>query len=313
MEILLASRGVHLSSCADSRMERRLLPSTTHSLSSRNPGSQPQPVRRGSRRTTKRPDETAIHIRGGGPAILEIGSLRLLTDPAFDPPAGRYRAAPLPGFGCRKLTGSAIPSSAIGSLDAILLSHHHHFDNLGEAGRALLPSAPVVLTTPVGARRLKGNAKEGPMPWETVTVGGKGGAELVVTATPARHGPPGARLTAGAVTGFSLAWEGQRHGELYLSGDTRLFRGVRQVGQRHRISVRVLNLGPARFTASGPIRYTFDAAEAAQVLRARTVIPNHYEGFSHYKQSAAVARRVLADAGTATLWVPRGSAVEVEI
>lgn len=51
---------------------------------------------------------------GAATAILEIGSVRLLTDPAFDPPGGEYRAAPLPGFGCRKLTGPALEADAVG-------------------------------------------------------------------------------------------------------------------------------------------------------------------------------------------------------
>lgn len=252
---------------------------------------------------------------GAATSILEVGSLRLLTDPAFDPPGGRYRAAPMPGFGCTKLTGPAIIPEAVGPIDAILLSHDHHFDNLDATGRSLLNAAGMVLTTRPGARRLKGNAR-GLRPWDVVTVEGKRGEQVRVTATPARHGPPGARLSAGAVTGFCLAWDGQRHGELYLSGDTRLFRGVRQVPKRHRISVAVLNLGPARFTATGPIKYTFDAKEAvkaASILDARTVIPNHYEGFTHYKESPEEAKRVLTEAGLPVRWVGRGSTIEVVV
>lgn len=252
---------------------------------------------------------------GAATAILEIGSVRMLVDPAFDPPGGRYRGAPLPGFGCTKLTGPAIPADTVGRIDAVLLSHDHHFDNLDGTGRQLLPSARVVLTTGAGARRLKGNA-QGLRPWEKVTVAGEHGEEVHVTATPARHGPPGARVTAGAVTGFCLAWEGQRHGELYLSGDTRLFRGIRQVARRHRISVAVLNMGPARFKATGPMKYTFDAKEAAKaaaILKARTVIPNHHEGFTHFKQSVEEAKRQLDEAGTPTRWVARGATVRIEV
>jgi L-ascorbate metabolism protein UlaG (beta-lactamase superfamily) len=252
---------------------------------------------------------------GAATAILEIGSVRLLTDPAFDPPGGKYRAAPLPGFGCRKLTGPALEADAVGPVDAVLLSHDHHFDNLDAAGRELLASAKTVLTTPGGARRLKGNAK-GLKRWEVTTIVGEGGEQIRVTATPARHGPPGARITAGAVTGFCLAWEGQRHGELYLSGDTRLFRGVHQVAKRHRVSAAVLNLGPAQFKATGPMRYTFDAKEAAaaaRVLQARTIIPNHYEGFTHYKELPEQAERVLAEAGIPVKWVARGTSIDVEV
>jgi len=246
---------------------------------------------------------------GAATAVLEIGSVRLLTDPAFDPPGGRYRAAPLPGFGCRKLTGPALGADAVGRIDAVLLSHDQHFDNLDTAGRAFLPSASAVLTTRAGARRLGGNAK-GLAPWDTTTVYGREGEEIRITATPARHGPPGATLTAGPVIGFCLAWDGQVGGEIYVSGDTVLFGGIQKVADRHRVSVAVLNLGAARFTASGPMRYTFNAegaAQAWQILKADIVIPNHYEGFTHFREGRAEAERVLAAKGVPAQWVERGS------
>jgi hypothetical protein len=46
------------------------------------------------------------------------------------------------------LTGPAIAAAIdLGPIDAVLVSHDHHGDNLDTAGRALLPGAGVVLTT----------------------------------------------------------------------------------------------------------------------------------------------------------------------
>ncbi len=75
---------------------------------------------------------------GAATVLLEIGPFRLLTDPALDP-AGSYRGA--------KLIGPPIPPDRIGEIDAVLLSHDQHGDNLDRAGRALLPLAGRVLTT----------------------------------------------------------------------------------------------------------------------------------------------------------------------
>ena len=93
------------------------------------------------------------HI-GGPTALIEVGGWRLLTDPTFDPPGQSYRFGW--GTGSRKLTGPAMAASELGTIDAALLSHDHHDDNLDAAGRALLPSAGTVITTVPGAKRLGG-------------------------------------------------------------------------------------------------------------------------------------------------------------
>ena len=118
------------------------------------------------------------------------------------------------------------------------------------------------------------------------------------------------------MTGFCLAWDGQVRGELYLSGDTVLFAGVRQVAEKRTVSVAVLNLGAARFKASGPLRYTMDAAEgvrAAVLLKAPTVIPNHFDGFTHLRQSAAEARPIFEAAGVPARWILPGQSEEIEV
>ena len=90
---------------------------------------------------------TDVHIThiGGPTALIEVDGWRLLTDPTFDSP-GRQVHLRL-GVGVPQAAGPAIPAADIGPIDAVLLSHDHHADNLDDAGRALLPSAGAVLTT----------------------------------------------------------------------------------------------------------------------------------------------------------------------
>ncbi|HEX5438313.1 MAG TPA: MBL fold metallo-hydrolase [Gemmatimonadaceae bacterium] len=83
---------------------------------------------------------------GGPTALLEVGGLRLLTDPTFDPAGSEYRT---PVYTLRKTQGPAVEPDGIGPLDVVLLSHEHHFDNLDQAGRALLGRAGRVLTVPL--------------------------------------------------------------------------------------------------------------------------------------------------------------------
>jgi L-ascorbate metabolism protein UlaG (beta-lactamase superfamily) len=74
----------------------------------------------------------------GGPTVLiEVGGWRLLTDPTFDQPGQSYRFGW--GTGSRKLSGPAIAAAELGPIDAALLSHEQHHDNLDAASRALLP------------------------------------------------------------------------------------------------------------------------------------------------------------------------------
>jgi len=74
-------------------------------------------------------------------------------------------------------------------LDAVLLSHDHHFDNLDHAGRHLLSSAARVLTTAEGAARV--GSESGLVPWQSSSLETRGGAPLRITATPARQGADG--------------------------------------------------------------------------------------------------------------------------
>jgi L-ascorbate metabolism protein UlaG (beta-lactamase superfamily) len=126
--------------------------------------------------------EIMLTLVGGPTALIEFQGVRLLTDPTFDPP-GRYET---PTIRHEKLSGSALTVEEVGALDAVLLSHDQHFDNLDNSGRAILPTVGVIYTTNVGASRLGGKAL-GLAPFETRTLEGRNCRRLLVTGTPARH------------------------------------------------------------------------------------------------------------------------------
>jgi L-ascorbate metabolism protein UlaG (beta-lactamase superfamily) len=235
------------------------------------------------------------HI-GGPTALIEVGGWRLLTDPTFDAPGRRYAFGW--GTSSHKLAGPAIAATELGRIDAVLLSHDHHGDNLDPAGRELLPSAEVVLTTAPGAKRLGGNAR-GLRPWATTRLEAPGRTTIEVTATPCRHGPPLSHPIVGEVVGFALRWEGQEHGELWISGDTVLYEGVREVGRRIAVDTALLHLGGVQFPISGPLRYTMtarDAVEVCRLVQPRTAIPIHYEGWKHFREGREAIEREFAQA-----------------
>jgi L-ascorbate metabolism protein UlaG (beta-lactamase superfamily) len=251
----------------------------------------------------------------GGPTVLiEVAGWRLLTDPTFDPPGQKYEF----GWGTSsvKLAGPARPAAEVGPIDAVLLTHDHHADNLDPAGRALLPSAGAVVTTASGAKRL-GNGASGLEPWGTTTLQASGKPTLEVTATPCRHGPPLSRPVAGDVIGFALRWEGQEHGVLWISGDTVLYEGVREVA-RLDVDVALLHVGGVQFPVTGPIRYTMtakDAVELCRLVEPRTAIPVHYEGWKHFRQGRQELEQELArapeDVRASFRWLPIGEGVEL--
>jgi L-ascorbate metabolism protein UlaG (beta-lactamase superfamily) len=261
-----------------------------------------------------RPGLRLTHV--GGPTLLvEVGGWRILTDPTFDAPGDRYAFGW--GTGSTKLVGPALMAEDLGRVDAILLTHDHHADNLDGAGRALLEDVPIVVTTRAGAARLDGSAR-GLAPWGSTRLEAPGRLPIDVVATPCRHGPPLSRPIVGQVVGFGLTWAGQEHGALWISGDTVLHRDLWTVPDRLDVAVAVLHLGGVRFPITGPVRYTMtidDAVALCERLRPRTAIPVHYEGWSHFQQGREAIERRLASAppaiSDAFRFLPRGAPTDI--
>jgi L-ascorbate metabolism protein UlaG (beta-lactamase superfamily) len=259
---------------------------------------------------------TFTHI-GGPTTLIEVEGWRILTDPTFDTPGRTYKFGW--GTSSRKTIGPAIPADAIGPIDAVLLTHEHHADNLDDLGRSLLPSAEIVLTTKSGARRLGPNTR-GLGDWDTTRLEASGKPTITVTATPCRHGPPGSHPIVGDVIGFSLTWAGQHHGAVWISGDTVLYDGVRRVADRADVGTAIVHLGNVHFPITGPVKYTMtakDAIELCQILRPRTAVPVHYEGWSHFKQGRRPIERELAgvppDVSSSWVWAPIGEPIRIDV
>ena len=233
----------------------------------------------------------------GGPTVLiEFGGLRLLTDPTFDPP-GEYP------IGTRKLIKTMAPAltpAALGTVDAVLLSHDQHPDNLDHAGRDFLASVPRVLSTAAAHRRLGGTVEALPT-WRSVDLARPDGGTLRVTAAPALHGPPGTEHLVGDVTGFVLG--GADLPTVYVSGDNASLEVVRTIaGRLGPVDVAVLFAGGAQTALLGDAYLTLTselAAEAARTLGARQVVALHFEGWAHFTEGRAALLDAFGRAGLA--------------
>ncbi len=238
--------------------------------------------------------ELGMTYVGGPTALLRWGSLRLLTDPTFDPAGEEYRVGE---YALRKTAGPAVSAESLGRVDAVLLSHDHHFDNLDRAGRAFLATAGTVLTTPAGAERL-GNNAVGLATWCGVGIPDPGGHVLRVTATPARHGP--ADFERGPVAGFVLAYDDDPGTAVYVAGDTVWYDGVAEVARCYPVRAAILFMGAARVAAAGPWHLTMTAEEGVEAARAfgdAAIVPLHCEGWAHYTEARGQIARTFARAG----------------
>ncbi len=227
--------------------------------------------------------EGVVRVRyvGGPTAILEVGGVRLLTDPTFDPP-GDYP------IGTRRLTKTAGPAfdrEDVGPVDAVLLSHDQHPDNLDASGREYLRDAPLVLSTASAHERLGDEVRALPN-WTHVDLPRPDGGFVRVTGVPAQHGPDGSEHLVGEVTGFVLSGDGQP--TVYVSGDNASLDVVRAIGERAGgADVALLFAGGAQTPLLGDAYLTLTsdaAAEATRILAVRHVVPLHFEHWAHFTQ-----------------------------
>jgi L-ascorbate metabolism protein UlaG (beta-lactamase superfamily) len=247
----------------------------------------------------------AVTLTGGPTALVELGGARFLVDPTFDPPGDH----PVGDRVLTKTGGPALPAADLLPVDAVLLSHDQHPDNLDVAGRALLADVPLVLTTERAAQRLGGTARA-LRTGETVAVG-----DVQVTAVPARHGPEGAEALAGPVTGFVLAGEGLP--TVYVSGDNAALECVDDVAAAFpRIDVAVLFAGAARTALFDRAPLTLTAADAAEAVRrlgSPRVVLVHVDQWAHFSEDRDDVVRALTAAGLADRLVDTPPGVRVGV
>lgn len=160
--------------------------------------------------------------------------------------------------------------------DAIILTHAHG-DHLGDTVQLAKKNGSLVIANFELATYLS---------WQGVNTHGMhiGGAYQFdfgkVKLTPAFHGTGiitenNEIIYCGMPAGILFTAEGKT---VYHAGDTALFSDMKLIGERHPIDLAFLPIGD-NFTM-GPE----DAAYAAKLLNAKTVVPIHYNTFPPIKQ-----------------------------
>jgi L-ascorbate metabolism protein UlaG (beta-lactamase superfamily) len=243
--------------------------------------------------------ESAAMVLGGPTAVLDIGGLRIVSDPTFDDPG--------PHGYLTKTAGPALSERDLRPVDLVLVSHDAHPDNLDGLGRQFALAAPLVLTGPRTAARL-GPPAAGLAPWTSRTLPRPdSGGELTVLAVPAMHGPEDAERDADGnvnceVIGFVLAGPGLP--TVYVSGDNASMTTVAEIARRvPGLDAAVLHAGaarvPGKFRGRPLSLDSVRAAAAAAVLGVPVVLGAHYDGWEHFTENRDDLQRAFDEAGLA--------------
>lgn len=233
---------------------------------------------------------------GHATATIEVGGIRLLTDPLLTDRLAHLRRI-----------GSPVPGPRARQADAVLVSHLH-LDHLHLASLGQLD--PQVLVVPVGAEGLvvstgcwPGGRIEPVAPGTEVRVD-----EIGVTAVRAQH--DGRRRPGSTVRGPALGYLIEHAGaRIWFAGDTGLFPEMADFGPVDLALVPVGGWGPTL----GPLHLDpHDAAAACAAVRARHAVPIHYGTFwplgmrrlpgfdGKFRQPGARFAHAVTDRGLAT-------------
>jgi L-ascorbate metabolism protein UlaG (beta-lactamase superfamily) len=226
-------------------------------------------------------NEGSIFFIGNATVLLRVAGFTILTDPTF---IHKHEQTWLGGgLHTTRLTNPAMELADLPPLDLVLLSHFHgdHFDQVAE--RDLDRALPIV-TTPQSANDLEERGFTNCIPldvWESLNVE-KGSAQLRITATPARHGPPLVDFVLPDVMGSVLDVTTADGGasRIYITGDTLVIDELREIPQRFPdIDIALLHLGGTRVLG---ILVSMDAkqgVEAMRIVDPALAIPIHYNDY----------------------------------
>lgn len=212
---------------------------------------------------------------GHSTILLEIDGHRFLTDPVWS-----ERVGPADFAGPKRFFPPLLPIGDLPALDAVLFSHDH-YDHLDYATIVALKDRDLVFVAPlgVGAHLERWGVPAAKIVeldwWETHAFG-----DLTLSSVPARHASGRALFDDGAKLWTGYALLGARH-RVYYSGDTGLFPGMREIGQR---------LGPFDLTMIEIGQYDRawpdwhlgpeQAVEAHRRVRGAVMLPLHWGLFA---------------------------------
>lgn len=204
---------------------------------------------------------------GHATVVLDVGGVRLVTDPLLRRHAGVLR----------RRGGRAPRSSDWRGADAALVSHLHH--DHAELGSLRLLGPVPVLAAPSSAHWLTAHGLRGaglaPGAWREVTTGGRDDARARVRTVPAVHGHRPMPHRPNAATGFVVRGAGVT---VWFAGDTGPFPGLARVPELAGapVDLALVPVGGWGPRLSGGHLDPVEAARACALVGARVAVPVHW-------------------------------------
>lgn len=199
-------------------------------------------------------DQDALLHIGHSTHLLSLTGVRVLTDPWFYDPAHG---------GMEHARGPATGPAELPELDVVLITHEHPdhadpvaLDRLDKRALVVVPTAELAAQMRALGYRLVETLE----PWRSIEHRG-----LTITATPAIHDV--------TEIGYVTERESQR---VYFAGDTALHPHMERIAETFSPTVAILPVDGTEL--AGDRRWVMnpaEAAEAARLLGAGTVIPSH--------------------------------------
>ncbi|MBI3586122.1 MAG: MBL fold metallo-hydrolase [Ignavibacteriales bacterium] len=210
--------------------------------------------------------EYSIISIGHATALIHCDSVNVLTDPNFNDWATIIHRSREAGLKLENLP----------PIDAIVISHAHR-DHLDEWTLKQFPKDILVLISKGNGKYPRSwgfkNVREVDA-WDSVVIRG-----VTIVATPAQHS--GSRNLPSADEPKALGYIVKGEKTIYFAGDTGLFDGFKEIGDRAAIDVALLPIGAyrPRWYMKDHHMSPEDAVKAMAMLKARNMIPIHWGSF----------------------------------
>jgi L-ascorbate metabolism protein UlaG (beta-lactamase superfamily) len=262
------------------------------------------------------PPETGLRITwlGHSTLLIEIDGYRVLTDPVWSD-----RGSPFTWMGPERFHDTPLPLEELPEIDAVLISHDH-YDHLDHRTIEALGDRVPLYAVPLG---VGSHLEHWDIPPDRIIEKDWWGEvqleHLRLTAVPARHFSGRSLMMGKQDQTLWAGWviQGPEH-RVYFSGDTGMFHGFEEIGER---------LGPfdATLIETGAYNTLWpdvhigpeQAVRANRMLGGGLYIPIHWGTFelSMHAWTEPVERLlVAADAAGVPVAIPRpGESIEPEI